>query len=64
LPGIAQQIYVHFVQNLARERRQQFHFPLEMSFLILSTYGAAVRTVAKILKMASQAGDICRRGSL
>src|SRR6266567_7914727 len=34
------------------------HFLLEMGFLVLSTGGAAVCTVSKILKMADEAGDI------
>jgi len=45
-------------KNLAGDRRQQLHRLLEMGFLILSTLGAAVRAIPKVLKMADQAGDV------
>jgi len=35
-----------------------------MGFLVLSTWGAAVCTVAKILKVANEAGEICGRGGV
>src|ERR1700741_4355549 len=52
LPGVEQQARVHFSENLAGNGSQQLHRLLEMGFLVLSTYGATVRTVAKILEMA------------
>src|SRR5580693_4509317 len=52
LPGVEQQARVHFGENLAGDRSQQLHGLLEMGFFVLSTGGAAVCTVAKILKMA------------
>src|SRR6266446_8874563 len=59
LPGVEQQARVHFGENLAGDWSQQLHFTLEMGFLVLSTGGAAVCTVPKILEMADEAGDIC-----
>src|SRR4029077_2079357 len=59
LPGVEQQVRVHFGENPAGNGSQQLHFLLEMRFLVLPTYGAAVCTVPKVLKMADQAGDIC-----
>jgi hypothetical protein len=52
LPGVEQQARVHFGENLAGDGSQQLHGLLEMGVLVLSTGGAAVCTVAKILKMA------------
>src|SRR5258708_5955369 len=52
LPGVEQQARVHFGENLAGDGSQQLHCFLEMGLLILSTCGAAVCTVPKILKMA------------
>src|SRR6266436_4323672 len=49
-----------FGENLARNGRQQLHCLLEKGFLVLSTCGSTVCTVAKILEMADQIGDICR----
>src|SRR5438270_13977901 len=51
LPGVEQQARVHFGENLAGDGSQQPHCLLEVGFLVLSTSGAAVCTVAKILKM-------------
>jgi hypothetical protein len=52
LPGVEQQVHVDFGENLASDGSQQLHGLLEMGFFVLSSCGAAVRTVAKILKMA------------
>jgi hypothetical protein len=52
MPGVEQQARVHFVENLASDGSQQLHGLLEMGLLVLSTHGAAVCTVPKILKMA------------
>jgi hypothetical protein len=51
LPGIEQQARVHFGENLAGDGSQQSHCLLKMGFLVLATYGAAVRAVPKIRKM-------------
>jgi hypothetical protein len=52
LPGVEQQARVHFDENLAGDGSQQSHCFLEMGFLFLSTGGAAVCTIPKILEMA------------
>src|ERR1700683_2174002 len=59
LPGVEQQARVHFGENLAGDGIQQLHCLLEMGFLVLSTCGASVCTVSKILEMADQARDVC-----
>jgi hypothetical protein len=49
---VQQQARVYFGENLASDGSQQFDSLLEMGFLVLSTCGAAVCTVPKILKMS------------
>src|SRR5260370_25148799 len=64
LPGVEQQAPVYFDENLARDGSQQLHSLLEMGFLVLASCGAAVCAVAKVLKMADYAGDICGNRTL
>jgi hypothetical protein len=52
LPSVEQQARVNFGENLAGDGSQQLHCLLKMGYLVLSTCGAAVCTVPKILKMA------------
>jgi hypothetical protein len=52
LPCVEQQARIHFGENLASDGSQELDCLLEMGFLVLSTYGPAMCTVPKILKMA------------
>src|SRR5258705_12847600 len=52
LPGVEQQVRVHFGENLPGDGIEESHFFFEVGFLVLSTCGAAVCSVPKILKMA------------